>query len=167
MIRPARADDLPQLPDVERSAAKLFAGTELAHLVDGPTTAMRELERGCEAGSLWVAVDPDAVGFLVGATISGWLHLQELSVAAHSQRRGYGAALMKAAIAAAPGLGVTRLSLVTDRWLPWNAPFYARLGYSEIAAADPGVPAWLAAKLHHVEGSGLGPARRCIMVRSA
>lgn len=165
MIRLAHPEDLFHLPGIERSAASLFSGTELAHLADGPTMAMRDLERGCAAGTLWVAADPEPVGFLVGATISGWLHLQELSVAAHAQRRGLGAALMNAAIAAAPALGVARLSLVTDRWLPWNAPFYARLGYREVAATA--VPPWLAAKLNHVEGSGLDPSRRCIMVRSA
>ena len=164
MIRLARADDLDHLPGIERSAARLFASTPVAHLVDGPTTALRDLQRGCQSGTLWVAEDDVPVGFLVGATISGWLHLQELSVAAHAQRRGLGAALMHAAIAAAPGLGVGHLSLVTDRWLPWNAPFYARLGYREVAATDPGVPPWLAAKLSP-EG-GLDPARRCIMVRS-
>jgi GNAT superfamily N-acetyltransferase len=167
LIRLACRADLPCLPGIERSAAALFAGTELAHLAQGPTMALRDLEAGCKAGTLWVADVDGPVGFLVGATLSGWLHLQELSVAAHAQRRGLGAALMKAAIAAAPALGVTRLSLVTDRWLPWNAPFYARLGYREVAASDCGVPPWLAAKLNHVEGSGLDPARRCIMVRDA
>jgi predicted N-acetyltransferase YhbS len=166
MIRLACSADLLHLPDVERSAARLFAGTELAHLIEGPTTAMRDLERGWKAGTLWVAADNVPLGFLLGATIAGWLHLQELSVAAHAQRRGLGAALMYQAIAAAPALGVSRLSLVTDRWLPWNAPFYARLGYREIAAnAD--MPDWLAAKLNDTARNGLDPSRRCIMVRGA
>lgn len=165
LIRLALPDDLLLLPAVEASAATLFAGTDVAHLAHGPTTPLANLVRGCESGSLWVAVDAEPVGFLLGATISGWLHLQELSVAAPAQRRGIGAALMNTAIAAAPGLGCTRLSLTTDRLLAWNAPFYARLGYREVDADDASVPRWLAAKL--APSPGLDPGRRCLMIRSA
>ncbi len=152
MIRLARPDDLPLLPAVEASAATLFAGTAVAHLA---------------SHSLWVADVGGPVGFLLGTAIAGWLHLQELSVARSAQRRGLGAALMNAAIAAAPGLSCSRLSLTTDRLLPWNAPFYARLGYAEVADDDAILPAWLAALPARIAASGLDPARRCIMIRSA
>jgi GNAT superfamily N-acetyltransferase len=167
MIRLARPDDLPLLPAVEASAATLFAGTAVAHLVDGPTTPHDHLARGCASHSLWVADVGGPVGFLLGTAIAGWLHLQELSVARSAQRRGLGAALMNAAIAAAPGLSCSRLSLTTDRLLPWNAPFYARLGYAEVADDDAILPAWLAALPARIAASGLDPARRCIMIRSA
>ncbi|WP_164156850.1 GNAT family N-acetyltransferase [Sandarakinorhabdus rubra] len=167
MIRLASPADLPLLPAIEASAATLFAGTAVAHLVDGETTAPAELARSCRAGTLWVADDGEPAGFLMGTTIAGWLHLQEMSVARRAQRRGLGAALMNAAIAAAPGLGCTHLSLTTDRLLPWNAPFYARLGFAIVADDDPMLPAWLASLPARVAASGLDPARRCIMVRAA
>jgi GNAT superfamily N-acetyltransferase len=81
-------------------------------------------------------------------------------------RGGHGGALLAAAIAAAPGLGCARLSLITDRLLPWNAPFYARRGFVAVAADEAPVPPWLAAKLLPQPGDGLDPARRCLMVRS-
>jgi hypothetical protein len=76
-------------------------------------------------------------------------------------------ALRLPAITAAPALGCARLSLTTDRWLAWNAPFYARHGFAEVAAHDPALPEWLAGLPAHAAAGGLDPARRCIMVRSA
>ncbi|WP_303783285.1 GNAT family N-acetyltransferase [Sandarakinorhabdus limnophila] len=167
MIRLARPTDLPLLPAIEASAATLFAGTAKAHVVDGPTTPAKALVAGLEAHSLWVAAAPQPCGFLLTAATAGWLHIQQLSVARDAQGRGLGAALLQAAIAAAPALHCGRLSLTTDRWLAWNAPFYARHGFAEVAAHDPALPEWLAGLPAHAATGGLDPARRCIMVRSA
>lgn len=167
MIRLAHPDDLLLLPAIEASAATLFAGTDVAHLVGGPTIPPADLSRSCRAGTLWVAHDGAPVGFLMAATMAGWLHLQELSVARTAQRRGLGGELMAAAIAAAPGLGCRNISLTTDRLLPWNAPFYARLGFAIVADDDPSLPRWLAQLPARIAASGLDPARRCTMVRSA
>ena len=165
MIRLATPDDLPLLPGIEASAAQLFAGTDVAHLADGATTPADALAMGVGSSSLWVADAGGPVGFLLAAATSGWLHIQELSVARAAQGGGHGGALLAAAIAAAPGLGCARLSLITDRFLPWNAPFYARHGFGEVAADHASVPHWLAAKLLPQPGDGLDPARRCIMIR--
>ncbi len=167
MIRPAHAADLPLLPAIEASAARLFAGTAMAHLVEGPTTPMDALERALNGGTLWVAAEAAPCGFLLAAAEAAWLHILELSVALPAQGRGNGRALLQAAIAAAPQLGCRHLSLTTDRLLAWNAPFYARHGFAERAANDPALPDWLAAMPAREAASGLDPARRCIMVRAA
>lgn len=101
-----------------------------------------------------------------GPAASCWLHILELSVARAAQGRGLGAALLNAAILGAPALGRAQLSLTTDRWLAWNAPFYARHGFVERSADDPALPDWLAAMPGREAASGLDPALRCIMVRS-
>ena len=167
MIRLARPTDLPLLPAIEASAATLFAGTAMAHVVDGPTAPAKALAAGLKERSLWVATAPQPCGFLLAAATAGWLHIQEVSVAHDAQGQGLGAALLHAAITAAPTLGCARLSLTTDRWLAWNAPFYARHGFAEVAAHDPALPEWLAGLPAHAAAGGLNPARRCIMVRSA
>jgi GNAT superfamily N-acetyltransferase len=167
MIRPARLADLPLLPAIEASAATLFVGTAMAHVVGGATTPIDALERGLAHGSLWVADDAGPCGFLLATPEVDWLHVFELSVARSAQGRGLGAALLAAAVAGAPALGCKRLSLTTDRFLAWNAPFYARHGFAEVAADDPALPDWLAAMPQREAHSGLDPARRCIMVRGA
>lgn len=145
----------------------LFAGTAMANVMGGPTTPMDALAQGHAGGSLWVADDGAPCGFLLAAAEGGWLHILELSVQREAQGRGHGAALLRAAIAAAAGLGCQRLSLTTDRLLAWNGPFYARHGFVERPADDPALPDWLAAMPAREAASGLDPARRCVMVRPA
>lgn len=167
MIRLACPADLPLLPAIEASAATLFAGTAMANTVGGPTTPADALATGLRSGSLWIADEDGPCGFLLAAVAQGWLHILELSVAGPAQRQGQGRALLHAAIAAAPVLGCHQLSLTTDRLLPWNAPFYARHGFSEVLPSHPGLPDWLAALPQREAASGLDPARRCIMMRPA
>jgi GNAT superfamily N-acetyltransferase len=168
VIRHATPADLPVLPAIERSAATLFTGTAMAQAVDGDTTPVDALRGGLDGSTLWVAEHGGApCGFLLAAVEGGWLHILELSVARTAQGRGLGAALLKACIAAAPGLGCHSLSLTTDRFLAWNGHFYVRHGFAEVAADDASLPDWLAAMPAREAASGLDPARRCIMVRRA
>lgn len=167
MIRTALPADLPLLPAIEASAASLFAGTAMAHVIGGPATPLDALERGLAGGSLWVADGDGPCGFLLAAVEADWLHIIELSVAQAAQGQGWGRALLQAAIGAAPGLGCRQVSLTTDRELAWNGPFYARHGFVERPEHDPALPEWLAAMPAREAASGLDAARRCIMVRAA
>ena len=55
------------------------------------------------------------------------------------------------------------LTLSTFRSVPWNAPYYARLGFAELPAAEltPGLTEILAAET----AFGLDPAERVFMRR--
>ena len=50
-------------------------------------------------------------------------------------RRGIGTGLVKAVVAWAKSQGHPALTLITFRHLPWNAPFYAALGF-EVVGED-------------------------------
>ncbi|GHC63845.1 hypothetical protein GCM10010136_05450 [Limoniibacter endophyticus] len=69
------------------------------------------------------------LGFLSAEFINRDLHVWELSVGLENQRRGLGRALMEHAIAEAGKRRVDALTLTTFRDVPWNAPFYQRLGF--------------------------------------
>jgi hypothetical protein len=58
-----------------------------------------------------------------------------------------GRALLAALERLARARGVAALTLTTDRTLPWNAPFYARRGFAEVAGPD-----WLMARLRGQPG---------------
>lgn len=165
MIRPARPSDLPLLGAIEISAAQRFIGTAMAFAASDAPAPRHALEAALAAKSLWVAVDAtDApVGFLYGEAVGGWFHILEISVHATAQRRGHGAALVAAAVAAAPGLGCSHLSLTTDRDIAFNGPWYRHLGFAEITADA--APGWIAAILADEAAMGLDPLRRCAMVR--
>jgi GNAT superfamily N-acetyltransferase len=61
-------------------------------------------------------------------------HLEELDVHPHHGRRGIGAALVRAACDWAARSGHATLTLTTFRDLPFNMPFYAKLGFQEVPA---------------------------------
>lgn len=59
----------------------------------------------------------------------GTAHLQQLAVDHAHGRRGLGAALVNACCERARQRGYNQLSLTTFRDVPYNAPWYARLGF--------------------------------------
>lgn len=162
-IRLAHPGDLAALPAIEDAAGTRFLGTSAALDASLPNVSLAAFAAGQARGSLWVATDAgDApVGFLLAEPRPPWLHIRELDVHPGHNGVGLGRALVAAAGAAAPALGCDRLSLTTFRDIPWNAPWYARQGFADLA--EP--PCWLAAILAEEAAAGLDPANRCAMVR--
>jgi GNAT superfamily N-acetyltransferase len=89
-----------------------------------------DLRAGVENGSLFVADDGGAiVGFALASLFDGALHLDELDVLPSHGRRGFGRALVAAVVDLARRRGLARVTLSTLRSIPWNAPWYATLGF--------------------------------------
>ncbi|WP_251863114.1 GNAT family N-acetyltransferase [Achromobacter sp. Marseille-Q4962] len=154
------------LAGIERSAAARFLGTPMAWLVQGPTLPAGVLESARRDGLLWVAETPGGLAGFAAAQAApgapGDLFVLEMSVALPCQGRGLGRALLAAVIAHARGPGgFRRVTLTTDRELPWNGPFYRRQGFEEIQGPD--MPAYLEARLREEAAGGLDAARRCAM----
>ncbi len=77
------------------------------------------------------------MGFAHVVELDGHAHLDELSVLPDFQRRGVGAALVRAATAETRALGFHELSLCTYRDVPWNGPWYRALGFEEVTELEP------------------------------
>jgi GNAT superfamily N-acetyltransferase len=138
-IRPGRRDDLASLGAIEDSGAQTFAALGQP-LADGsPPTPAEQWAGSLESGLLWVADDPDAglVGFLAGQITADGLYIAEVDVLMERQRQGHGRRLMQAAIDWARGQRLTAVTLTTFRSIPFNAPFYASMGFVEL---DPPTP---------------------------
>ncbi|QMW22917.1 GNAT family N-acetyltransferase [Sandaracinobacteroides saxicola] len=164
MIRLGTRADFAALAAVERSAALSFAGTPMAFVIGHGTTPDDALCAGVAEKSLWVSdLAGEPAGFLLAAAEGEWLHILELSVAQAAQRRGIGRALVERAAEHARARGLRSLSLTTDRFIEWNAPAYARMGFAELAAGEQ--PDWLAGILLREATHGLDPARRVAMAR--
>ncbi len=82
--------------------------------------------------TLWV-VDGDhwPIAFLAARAHARRLHIDELDVAREHQGQGIGRRLLGHAIQYARTHDFSCLSLTTFRAVPWNAPFYATLGFLE------------------------------------
>jgi GNAT superfamily N-acetyltransferase len=130
-IRLAKQKDLPRLPEIERQAASRFVSYGLAEAMSTLVTPAEALWEGLYTGRLWVAVDPDgrAVGFALASVENGDAHLDELDVLPEHGRRGLGTALVETVCQWAKEAGFSAITLTTLSHIPWNAPFYRRLGF--------------------------------------
>lgn len=164
-IRRARADELPRLPEIEQASGALFFGHGVSAEALNYITPLAEFVAGREAGLLWVAVDAsDApIGFALLEMIDGCPHLEEIDVLPEHARQGMGRALIEEVCRWARARGHTSLTLTTFRDVPWNAPYYQRLGFQELPAAEWSVG--LQARVAEEAAHGLDPARRVVMVR--
>ena len=130
-VRLARDEDLSALPDIERAANALFADYGLAEQLSDLLTPIESLREGVKTDRLWVAADKAdrPIGFALAAEIDGNAHLDEIDVHPAHGRRGLGAALVAAVCDWAAASGYDALTLTTLRHIPWNAPWYQRLGF--------------------------------------
>jgi GNAT superfamily N-acetyltransferase len=166
MIRLARPSDLAAVRGIENSVAAMARGA----IMDFPANIapnargdlMTAIERRLMWVSLWNADGAEVTGFLFAEPSLAGLYLRELAVATPAQRRGHGKALMLAGIAGARERGDALVMLTTQRNLPWNAPFYARLGFAIVE--DEAIPAEVHRRLRGQFAAGFDAATRCAMV---
>lgn len=157
-VRLATPQDIPFLPAIERSAGEAFRGTDQAWIADDIVAEADAYWPLIEAGGVWVAEDEGAVtGFISTEPLADAFHILELAVSQDHQRRGIGLALMQAALAEARLAGFRAATLTTFRAIPWNAPFYARLGFEILDAPSAALAAILA------EEGARGLTDRCAM----
>jgi GNAT superfamily N-acetyltransferase len=161
-IAQARLQDLSQLPAIELAAAQLLRG-HAPDSVLGEATDGNTLADAARCGRLWVALAGDApVGFALVKMLADDLpHLHEVDVEPSHGRRGLGTALVRTVCEWATASGFSMLTLTTFRRVPWNLPFYARLGFVEVAR-DLLRPE-LAAVISEEAVRGLSPETRAVM----
>ncbi|CAB5587636.1 GNAT family N-acetyltransferase [Pseudomonas asiatica] len=134
-IRPTLERDIQWLPDVERSAAQAFAARPaLAWLAQGDVMDCKAHREFVDAGGSWVVEDLDGriLGFACARLEDQALHLHEISVRREAQGQGVGRKLLQQVVDAARHTGARELTLTTFADVPWNAPFYAQLGFEVI-----------------------------------
>lgn len=164
-IRLAHPDDAEYLPAIERQAAELFRNDpDCAALdFDDVWTAQEHRKLIAKGHCLVAEADGQVIGFLATQPFGRELHIWEMDVLPVYQGRGIGAVILRACLIDAENAGFRAATLTTFRDLPWNGPFYARLGFVEIEdlAAHPR----LAGELEEEVAAGLPAARRIAMIR--
>jgi GNAT superfamily N-acetyltransferase len=163
VTRLAKPEDAPLLPDIERSAGHLFREIPGLEWIAGDhvMTVAQHLP-AIHAQSAWVACEEEMpVAFLSAERMLDTLHIYEVSVHATMMGRGLGRRLIEAAIAAARASGLSALTLTTFRDVPWNEPYYQRLGFETLALHH--LDARLTSLLAREVSAGLPGDRRCAM----
>ena len=151
------------LPEIEREAAQLFVGHGVPESVITEETSETDFRRAQRDGLLWVAVSELGlpVGFALVEIMEGAAHLEEIDVHLAHGRRGIGSAMVRAVCDWARQAGLSAVTLTTFRDIPWNAPWYARLGFRELAADR--LSSALAALVREEAERGLDTERRIVM----
>lgn len=164
-ITPARDSDLERLSEIERRAAALFETLDFGFPLPIGVHSQADLRAGHEAGLLWVARDEAGLraGFALAGLVDGRLHLEEVDVLPEFGRRGIGAALVRKTIEEARVRGLGAVTLCTYRDVPWNAPFYRRLGFRPLRTREIG-PKLLRLMAFEAR-QGFPPALRVAMIR--
>jgi GNAT superfamily N-acetyltransferase len=169
MIRSARTDELDVLVAIDDDAGTLYAsaGLPLSFVPTHPF-AVAERERwsiALERGSVYLALDDalQPIGFAALDVLDGAAYLDQLSVRVGAMRRGVGGRLLRSAVDWACSHGLPSVTLTTYAHLPFNRPFYERLGFRALPVADhtPGLA-------HHLEEQRRYlplPEQRIAMVR--
>lgn len=135
IITQATEAHLSVLPEIERQAASLFIGYDLPQELLAETTPLEKFRAAMHAGYLWVALaDALPIGFAHAELLGPNLHLEELDVHPAHGRRGVGRALVEAVCACARAQGRGPVTLTTFREIPFNEPFYHKLGFRLLAA---------------------------------
>ncbi|MER7001186.1 GNAT family N-acetyltransferase [Streptomyces sp. NPDC000410] len=137
-IRPAVRAELPLLQDIERAAGEPFRALGMAAIADDEPPALDLLEQYRRAGHAWVSVDRTdrPVAYLLTDPVDGAAHIEQISVHPSAARRGRGRGLIDHLAAVAAAEGLRALTLTTLAEVPWNAPYYARLGFRVLGEAD-------------------------------
>ena len=160
-VRPTRPGDVTALPAIERAAGERFRDyLELAWLAEGEVISAEQHLDYAERGLSWLALANDQpVGFILAETHVSSLFIVELSVHLDWQGKGIGRRLIACVADQARKRGLASLTLTTFRDVPWNAPFYARLGFEMITTLTPE----LREKREEETAHGLAYDARCAM----
>lgn len=164
-IRQTQFDDAIKLPAIEQSAGQLFSTLEdLRWISESGVQSVEKHLAFINHKGHWVAINSDnePVGFIMTTPLPESLFIHELSVSQDWQNRGIGKLLIQKIKDEAKIHKFDVVTLTTFRHVPWNAPYYQRLGFSILSESE--IPHSLQEILNNeVESGGFVKGSRCAM----
>ena len=140
IIRAPREDELAGLVALESAAQETFAGPGgIPEIADDEPRPVEWLRRFTAEGRAWVALvegDDVPAAYLVAEPVDEFLHVEQVSVHPRAARRRLGRSLIDHLAGVARAGGMSALTLTTFAEVPWNAPYYERLGFRVVPDAE-------------------------------
>lgn len=154
-IEQATADLVPLLAAIEVAAAGIFPPGSIPDHIRSDFTPVDKLHKAVQNSLLWAALDQagNPVGYAYVRLIDHAALLAQIDVHPDHMRKGIGAALIGLVAGRLRQRKLPALYLTTFTHVPWNAPFYARLGFTALDDAD--VPQFLKDILEEEKRCGL------------
>ncbi len=160
-FRSGAVGDIPAIAAIERASASRFLDIGMVEIAnDDPTPSAVLLER-IGQDRLFVAVDAKPISYVIFGLVDDQLYIEQIDVDPEYTGKRIGAALIGLVEERARKEGRQGLLLSTFRDVPWNAPYYRRLGFTDIADAALS-PALVQIRQEHIE-RGLDETRRVFM----
>ncbi|USQ96855.1 GNAT family N-acetyltransferase [Caulobacter sp. RL271] len=131
-IRPALTSEIEALRALERASAQRFIGLMDALAEDEPSPAPVLAARIAIRGLLVAETDGVLAAFVMFRPVGDGLYIEQIDVLPAFAGRRIGAGLIEAVAERARADGLARLTLSTFRDVPWNAPWYRRLGFADL-----------------------------------
>jgi GNAT superfamily N-acetyltransferase len=130
VVRKSVFDDIPDLRDVEIDAGQMFRQVDLDAIADDDPPDASALAAHIRAETAWTAELGSAVaGYSLASVVDGEGHLDQVSVRTAAAGRGIGRLLIDEVCRWATRRGYETLTLTTFGDVPWNGPYYERLGF--------------------------------------
>lgn len=130
--------DIDRVRSIETAAGEAFRALGMTHVADDPAPEPDVLD-GYVVGQrawVWTPGTPggEVGGYLIADVVDGCGHIAQVSVHPESAHRRIGARLIDTAADWAQEHHLAALTLTTFRDVPWNAPYYWRLGFRPVPA---------------------------------
>jgi len=137
-IRTGTTEDLELLREIERSAGMIFAEYDMLAISEDEPPDIASLSSYSQDGRLWVLVNEadHPIAYLMADLVDGCAHIEQVSVHATHAGNGFGRALIEAVTLWASERKLPAVTLTTFRDVPWNAPYYQRLGFEILSEVD-------------------------------
>jgi ribosomal protein S18 acetylase RimI-like enzyme len=137
-IRDARPDDLALLVEIERAAGQTFLQLDADLFADHDPGSVEKLTPYADGGRALVSIDSQdwPVGYLLLDPVDGAAHIEQVSVHPDHARKGIGRALIEQAASWASTHDLHSLTLTTYVDVPWNGPYYERLGFHYLTPGE-------------------------------
>ncbi|GLZ42084.1 GNAT family N-acetyltransferase [Actinokineospora sp. NBRC 105648] len=137
MITTASPHHFERIREVSWAAGEMFREVGMDEIADMPTPPDEVLGAFADEHRAWVWIESLVVaGFLLAEEVGGCAHVAEVSVHPDYRGRGFGGHLLTHVGAWAWGQGMPAVTLTTFRDVPWNAPYYERLGFRVVEPSE-------------------------------
>ncbi len=165
VIRPAREADVQRLVVVEVEAGNLFRTIGMAQVAeDVPRDS--DLREAVAAERIWVAdVGAEIAGYICAEVLDGNAHIAQVSVAPDHAGRAIGRSMIEYVEQWGRAAELPATTLTTFREVPWNGPYYLRLGY-RVLPDDLIGPELSRTMEHEASLPGIDAALRCAMAKA-
>jgi GNAT superfamily N-acetyltransferase len=136
--RPATPQDVASLPALEMASAQRFQNSVHPAAADGQPISEGLHAQWLSHEGVWVAESPrgEIAGFVDWIPVALDMYVVELDVHPDHAGKRLGSQLLDALAAFGDRLGFERMVLRTFRDVPWNEPYYRRLGFEPLTHAE-------------------------------